>query len=378
MSMLRDRVYRLALRRRSPRQEAATAPTLSRMCRSPRASLNLSSKSHRRAPGRSTSSQQLVGQVKRAVLDGSYDEADSLYRASPSSTAPPTSEAFITEASWWAGVGAYARGDYVQALELFSAVYFSDSDADLRAAGAYWSSRVMLRLHRPEESDLWLERALESPWDFYGQLAASALGQPIAGIEEWPSLEAAGSFDAARRALALMQIERREQALAEVRRFIFRLPAESAVVWLSVLNHAGMVPESIAYAEYWRARHGLVSLSALFPSPQLSLPDEGLRLDLPLLYAFIRRESRFREDAKSHAGARGLMQIMPITARFVAGGAVSKQDLFEPSTNVSLGQRYLELLLNSRDIEGNLIYAAIAYNAGPANLKKILNKESTR
>lgn len=90
-----------------------------------------------------------------------------------------------------------------------------------------------------------------------------------------------------------------------------------------------------------------------------------------LIYAIARQESAFSKDATSHAGARGLMQLMPGTARQTARKAGLKHRdsyLFDPEYNMTLGSSYLNELLSKYN--GNRILAAAAYNAGPHRVAK--------
>lgn len=94
-----------------------------------------------------------------------------------------------------------------------------------------------------------------------------------------------------------------------------------------------------------------------------------------LLFAIARQESAFAADVRSPAGAMGLMQLMPTTARQTArraGVRYQRQDLLQPEKNIALGSRYLNQLLNQFD--GNRILAAAAYNAGPHRVKQWLAK----
>lgn len=90
-------------------------------------------------------------------------------------------------------------------------------------------------------------------------------------------------------------------------------------------------------------------------------------LENTFIYAIARQESAFSEKARSSAGAMGLMQLMPATARQTArkGGIKKHRDslLFDPEYNISLGSRYLDELFEKYN--GNRILAAAAYNAGP-------------
>jgi soluble lytic murein transglycosylase len=93
------------------------------------------------------------------------------------------------------------------------------------------------------------------------------------------------------------------------------------------------------------------------------------KIDPALIAAVIYEESKFR-DQTSHAGARGLMQITPSTARFIArdsgGTRFTQADLATPQVNISYGAYYLRYLL--RRYDGNETLAVAAYNAGETNV----------
>jgi soluble lytic murein transglycosylase len=99
------------------------------------------------------------------------------------------------------------------------------------------------------------------------------------------------------------------------------------------------------------------------------------RVSPPLLFSIARQESAFAADAKSPAGALGLMQLMPSTARYTARKAGvryrNKHDLLTPEKNITLGSHYINELLTQFD--GNRILASAAYNAGPSRVKKWLS-----
>ena len=101
--------------------------------------------------------------------------------------------------------------------------------------------------------------------------------------------------------------------------------------------------------------------------------DDGWSIDKALVNALVRQESRFNPKAKSFAGARGLMQIMPATASFIMRDASfrkkQKGKLFDESINLKVGQLYIEYLLTLPSVNKNLFKFLVAYNAGPGNLK---------
>jgi soluble lytic murein transglycosylase-like protein len=91
-----------------------------------------------------------------------------------------------------------------------------------------------------------------------------------------------------------------------------------------------------------------------------------------LIFAFMRQESSFDPLAKSPDGARGLMQLMPRTAAALDRNREFKgrqrAELYDPTLNMSLGQRYLSQLLRSKRVGNDVLRLAAAYNAGPGNL----------
>jgi soluble lytic murein transglycosylase len=114
---------------------------------------------------------------------------------------------------------------------------------------------------------------------------------------------------------------------------------------------------------------------ARFPMPKL-VPQGGYRVDPALLYALALQESRFNAAAVSPAGARGLMQIMPATASYLARDpslqGEGAQRLHDPGYSLELGQRYVHYLARHDGVDGNLIRLLAAYNAGPGSLLKWL------
>ncbi len=110
-------------------------------------------------------------------------------------------------------------------------------------------------------------------------------------------------------------------------------------------------------------------------SSEVEAASKEFGVDENLIYAVIRTESGFREDAESHAGAVGLMQLMPDTFTWLQGnldGEViySESDLKNPAINIRYGTYYLAYLTA---LYGNESTAVAAYNAGAANVDKWLS-----
>ena len=113
--------------------------------------------------------------------------------------------------------------------------------------------------------------------------------------------------------------------------------------------------------------------ASLYPIPEYT-PGDGFTTDRALLYGLIRQESKFKTDATSRVGARGLMQLMPRTASYISKdkslrSKKGRNKLYNPSFNLALGQDYVEYLI-ANAADGNLFHMAAAYNGGPGNLGK--------
>jgi soluble lytic murein transglycosylase-like protein len=172
-------------------------------------------------------------------------------------------------------------------------------------------------------------------------------------------------YPGAVRALKLAQIGQMDMARLE----LALLDEKDAKAWreaLASLAVAALKPDAaIQVAALLEHPSGGRVDTALYPIAPWS-PKDGYRLDPALINAFIRQESRFKPAAvNKDSGAAGLLQMMPRTARAV-DRKTRKDQLTNPETSMTLGQKYLEELLGRTD--GNLFEAAIAYNAGPGNL----------
>jgi soluble lytic murein transglycosylase len=104
------------------------------------------------------------------------------------------------------------------------------------------------------------------------------------------------------------------------------------------------------------------------------------KLEPAHVYAVIRQESAFNKDARSHAGALGLMQLMPQTGKVTAKKnnipLPSTGLLYEPDKNITIGSAYLKQVMEQYD--GNIVLASAAYNAGPHRVKRWLPKDEEK
>ncbi|MEH6383803.1 MAG: transglycosylase SLT domain-containing protein [Colwellia sp.] len=210
---------------------------------------------------------------------------------------------------------------------------------------------------------------------YYGFLAASAIQQSVnlqnSPIEiTAPEKLALLKNPAAKRAFEFFHIGRFYDARREWN------------YWLTQLSDREKLAASkIAYEEKWfdRAIFTLANVGYLddvdlrFP---LAFEDEIIdsagryQINPAWTFAIARRESSFMSDANSPAGAKGLMQVMPATAKHLQKRKVTNKRLMNAKANIKLGTKYLKRLLDRHD--GNQVLATAAYNAGPYRVRSWL------
>ena len=215
--------------------------------------------------------------------------------------------------------------------------------------------------------------------DYYGFMAASSLNvklnirhEPItADLVMQSKIKSNDTF---KRALALYHSNSLLQARKEWNYLASKVSEEELLVASQMAAEHGWVDRPIfalSKVDY------LNDVELRFPLAFNNIiQQQAKRTGLPasLIFAIIRRESSFIEDAFSSAGAAGLMQIKPATASLVARKRVSKFELFKPETNLKYATSYLENLLDKTD--HHLVLAAASYNAGYHRVKKWLPEET--
>jgi soluble lytic murein transglycosylase-like protein len=236
---------------------------------------------------------------------------------------------------------------------------------------------------RPDLVSPYLRRAAKWSDEFYGLLAQSILGTPI--VFDWyeeamrdDSVALMLRFPGAQRAVALAQVGQDKLAEAEIRKLAARARPELTYA-LAALAEAMRLPGAqMRVAQRLRLMDGRRHDGALYPVPAWE-PVGGFRLDRALLYAIIRAESAFDIEARSSADARGVMQVLPQTARFVASLSDVAFDgvssLYNPSINMQVGQELLVWLAGTRTVDDSLIHLVTAYNAGEGRLARWLEKD---
>lgn len=243
------------------------------------------------------------------------------------------------------------------------------------SAWRYWKARALKELDRPEEA-IALLKPLSGEFNFYGQLALEDLGGTIAAPAA-PYKPAAdevrvmGQHAGLLRALELYRLNLRTEANREWAWAVRNFDDKQLLVAAEVARRYEVYDRAIYTADRTLELHDF-SLRYLAPYRDVLKPQAAhLALDEAWVYGLIRQESRFIADAKSRVGASGLMQIMPGTAKWVAGKLGLKDwrwsQITDVDTNVSLGTYYLKHVLDALD--GQPVLASAAYNAGPGRAR---------
>jgi soluble lytic murein transglycosylase len=277
-----------------------------------------------------------------------------------------------------AGLAAWRMDRMDLARPMFEAAWSSDhTTASLHAAAAFWASRVHQRQRDDARALVWMQRAAGDGHSFYGLLARRSLGLSLSrpdsgrGMLAQADMDAVGTTPEGLRAFALLQIGQAARAEAELRLLWPTArgnPALGRAIML-VAERAELVDLAAQLADLMQAVDGSPRAATRFPIPRLK-PAGGFIVDPALVYALARTESNFDPMVVSPAGARGLMQIMPDTARFIGGDedAARQSLLHDPAVNLDLGQRYVAHLATLDVVGGDMIRLLASYNAGPGNL----------
>ena len=321
----------------------------------------------------------------RAQIAGAYFYQGILDEAMEHATAVADRSADRAPQGYWiAGLASWRMQDYEAAAGYFEQFATADCAGPWsQSAGAFWAARAHLRARQPDAVDQWLQHAARFPRTFYGLLAQRTLGIDIDLNFVSPALtiahlDALSTVPAAHRAIALLQVGRNELARDELIRI---RPGDAPPLvqeaLVALADQADMPQLGFAVGSNVTPAEGGYFDSVLYPLPHW-VPAEGFQADRALVYAIIRQESRFNPGARSRAGARGLMQMMPATAIHIGGrgfrGSAGRARLYDPPTNLQLGQSYVNRMLDHRLVNGDLARMLIAYNAGPGNLRRWLGR----
>lgn len=303
--------------------------------------------------------------IRRQIENGNWQKALDIARQHRQNTGLPYSQAqFLV--GW---LTMKVAKDPAHAAVLFTRLYESVETPMSMTRGAYWAGRAYENAGDMAKAREWYGKAASHPLFFYGQLANSQLGNSNLNIKWEPLSET----------LAQTSVLREHPFASAIRVLTNAGLSDYNSVFLQKLLEAADTASDYTYVAYIareahrfdfavRAAKEMYNKFGIMLSigyPNLPHLEPKITTQSHLL-GLIRQESIFYPRAGSHVGAKGLMQLMPATAKETAqklGIAYSYNDLLDdPAYNTRLGTAYIERMI--RYYNGNYVLATAAYNAG--------------
>ncbi|MEO1968211.1 MAG: transglycosylase SLT domain-containing protein [Sphingomonadaceae bacterium] len=283
-----------------------------------------------------------------------------------------------TSLMWLGGTKAlWDLGDGARAAPLFYRYGAAAQTTQTRSKGFYWAGIAAQRAGDNAAATKYLAMAADYPERFYGQLALKQLGRSMPSLANndpvIPSPQQTAAFNAAPLTKAVREVAR-------------DAPWKTGIQFYKAIAENASTPEQMALVSTLARQIGRRDLAVILADQAGSQGfDEFVAqgypvVDIPpganwtMVHAIARQESQFADNAISHAGARGLMQLMPRTAQEQAGKLgityLSADLIGSPSTNLQLGDAYFARMMDYYG--GSYPLAVAAYNAGPGNVNKWL------
>ncbi len=314
--------------------------------------------------------------AREAIKNGRYQLA---YRMATKHNAEQGAN--FAEGEWLAGWLALSFLEQPKrAYRHFTKLHEGVSSPISRSRGAYWAGLAAAAIGREDWARRWHKVAAAHGTTFYGQLAAQRLKQPLRidfSAAVTPDAKAQAAFEQkefARIVRLLGQIGEHRRIDAFVYSLLAEAEAAGEFVLIADLADQAKRPDLAVRAAKKARSESFVIPERLFPLPDL--PSFGDDPEPALVLALIRQESVFNERAVSPAGARGLMQLMPATAKREA----KKLDIkyrkswltSKPDYNLRLGRTHLRRLIE--EYRGSPVLALAAYNAGASRVSEWISR----
>ncbi|MFN5128414.1 MAG: lytic transglycosylase domain-containing protein [Sphingomonadaceae bacterium] len=329
--------------------------------------------------------QLLLTHARAAEMDGQYDVA---YRiasrvddAVPAGLVMadqdlPTRDRY-TSLTWLAGSVAMDRlGRPRDAVNMFERYATAAKTAQTRSKGFYWAGKAATKAGDPSSATLYYEKAAAYYESFFGQLSLEQLRRALPQVPRvaaTPPVLADGNLPPVHLAAALAAKYGSWRDQSNFFRAIARNADDRDAYTAAIgLSQALGRPDLAVMAGRAARSDGIPDLLGN-SYPTVNVPASHSQT-WTLAHAIMRQESQFDRAAVSHAGARGLMQLMPGTARETSGkiSMAYRPDALTVDTdyNIALGATYIERMLDYYD--GSYPLAIAAYNGGPGNVNKWL------
>lgn len=279
---------------------------------------------------------------------------------------------------WAMGLLYFQEEKFDESEKYFSAILDLEQINNARKTeAAFWAGRAAYENGERSQAKKYWKIAATHPMAFYGALASVMLGHtPRYEFFEQDctdeDIDILRESKYGKRALALLQVGQKDRAELYLKYMITARVSDKTLHAINSVATAYGLPRVSIQASSLVQDRGILEIddniiySAQYPLPDWE-PMGGWSIDRALLLAITKQESGFRANAKSGAGANGLMQIMPSTAKRVARENrvdMSEIDMSKPEHNMFLGQQYIVDLLAHPNINNNIIKMLAAYNAG--------------
>ena len=279
---------------------------------------------------------------------------------------------------WAMGLLYFQEEKFDESEKYFSAILDLEQINNARKTeAAFWAGRAAYENGERSQAKKYWKIAATYPMAFYGALASVMLGHtPRYEFFEQDctdeDIDTLRESKYGKRALALLQVGQKDRAELYLKYMITARVSDKTLHAINSMATAYGLPRVSIQASSLVQDRGILEIddniiySAQYPLPDWE-PMGGWSIDRALLLAITKQESGFRANAKSGAGANGLMQIMPSTAKRVARENqvdMSEIDMSKPEHNMFLGQQYIVDLLAHPNINNNIIKMLAAYNAG--------------
>jgi len=263
------------------------------------------------------------------------------------------------------------------ALALFDRYARAGRSLQVQAKGEYWAGRAALAAGHFQTASLYFQRAAAYPNLFYGQLALERLGRavpaPPAALPQYTTTSVQRAAFNSRRVVQALKLLAQQGRSSEEALFVRSLAGSLDTdvdrnLALELAQQLGREDLPV-----WVARMARINGSDFYVRQAYPIFSATVSSNLwSLAHGISRQESSFDPYALSHAGARGMMQLMVGTARDQAGkmgvGFDSYRLLSDPKYNVMLGSAYFQHMLDIWN--GNVPLAVASYNAGAGNVAK--------
>ena len=283
-----------------------------------------------------------------------------------------------SDLAWVAGTSALnGMRQPAKAIRMFDLYAQSYDSPNITSKGYYWAGRAAADAGQTEQANAYFEKAAEFPDYFYGQLSLERLGRPLPVFNRKPDVEITAADRAAYDVdplVVAVKASVRTGPWREQIRFHRALAsnAKTAKDYMLISDLSTRIgARDLGVIKGISALGSGIGAIDETAFPTMPVPF-GHESTWTLIHAITRQESQFAEGAISHAGARGLMQLMPGTAREQSGKANLSYNLSsltdDPQYNIKLGSGYIQRMMDYYG--GSYPLAVAAYNAGPGNVNK--------